>query len=219
MPDRVLNKIRAPDATSNPGLAVDAGGNPVIDPTKNVLDLVTASERRLDDLAAAAEKLSSVKHEHSRELIRLNAQHARELREAETKRLDAIRAVDTAAAAVLANQVASSASTLRDLVATTAAAAATAAAGIYNPLADRVSQLERTSYEGSGKATVADPMMARMVDAVEALRSNMSEGVGKRDGREDARSNVGMWVGVGGAVFAFLSLTIAGIALFALGGS
>lgn len=184
MPDRGLNTVRAPDATSNPGLAVDAGGNPVIDPTLNVRDLVTASERRLDDLAAAAEKLSSVKHEHARELIALNATHAQELREAETKRLDAIRAVDTAAAAMLASQVASSASTLRDLVATTADAAAKAAAGIYNPLADRVAQLERTSYEGSGKSAVADPMMARMVDAVEALRSNMSEGQGRGAGME-----------------------------------
>lgn len=151
MPNRKFNAIRAPDATSNPGLAVDAGGNPVIDPTKNVLDLVAASERRLDDLAAAAEKLSNVKHDHARELISLNAQHASELREAETKRLDAIRAVDTAAATVLANQVSISASTLRDLVATTADAAAKAAAGIYNPLAERISQLERTSYEGSGR--------------------------------------------------------------------
>lgn len=179
MTKETLNRVRAPDVTSNPGLAVDAGGNPVIDPTKNVLDLVDASERRIDDLMAAAEKLSAVKHQHSRDLIELNAQHARELREAETKRLDAIRAVDTAAAAALANQVASSASTLRELVATTAEAAARAAAGVYNPLADRVAQLERTSYEGSGKQSVADPAMARMVEAIEALRSNMSEGVGK----------------------------------------
>lgn len=201
MPDRGLNEVRGPDATSNPGLAVDAGGNPVIDPTLNVRDLVTASERRLDDLAGAAEKLSDCKHEHARELIRLNAQHAQELREAETKRLDAIRAVDTAAAAVLASQVATSASTLRDLVATTADAAAKAAAGIYNPLAERISQLERTSYEGSGKAAVADPAMARMVEAIEALRTNMARG----DGREGLSQPLLMaLVGGGAALFVFL---------------
>lgn len=213
MPDRGLNQVRAPDSTSNPGLAVDAGGNPVIDPTKNVRDLVDASERRLDDLRESAERLSNVKHDHAKELIDMNASHARELREAETKRLDAIRAVDTAAAAALASQVSTSASTLRDLVATTAAAAATAAAGIYNPLAERIASLERTSYEGSGKATVADPVMARMIAAVEALRTNMAEGVGQKDSRDDSRSHVGMIVGIAGAIAAFLSLTIAAIAV------
>lgn len=202
------NKVIAPDATSNPGLAVDAGGNPVIDPTKNVLDLVDASERRTDDLMAAAEKLSAVKHQHSRDLIELNSQHSRELREAETKRLDAIRAVDTAAAKVLADQVASSASTLRELVATTAEAAARAAAGVYNPLADRVAQLERTSYEGSGKAAVADPAMARMAEAVEALRANMSKGEGGTETRQEGRASIGMIVGIVGGVVGVLMFIV-----------
>lgn len=174
-----LNKVRAPDATSNPGLAVDAGGNPVIDPTKNVLDLVTASERRLDDLAAAAEKLSSVKHEHARELIRLTARHSKELREAETKRLDAIRAVDVAAASVIANQVSTSAEALRSLVSTTATTLAAQTTSSFTQLSDRIAQLERTSYEGSGKAAVADPAMARMLEAIEALRANMAKDEGK----------------------------------------
>lgn len=174
-----LNKVRAPDATSNPGLAVDAGGNPVIDPTKNVLDLVAASERRMDDLAVAAEKLSSVKHEHARELIKLNALHSKELREAETKRLDAIRAVDVAAASVIANQVSTSAEALRSLVSTTATTLAAQTTSSFTQLSDRIAQLERTSYEGSGKAAIADPAMARMLEAIEALRSNMAKDEGK----------------------------------------
>jgi hypothetical protein len=36
-----------------PGLATDAKGNPVVDPTKNVLDLVTAAIQRQDDLRVA----------------------------------------------------------------------------------------------------------------------------------------------------------------------
>jgi len=181
--------------TDSTGLGVDKAGNPVIDPTKNVLDLVAAESRRQDDLRLAAEKLSDVKHEHAKELIELNANNSRELRAAETKRLDAIRAVDvaaaaldkeraTAAAATLANQVATSAETLRALVATTATTAATAASAVTGPLAERISSLERASYEGSGKAAVADPQMAKMIAAVEALTISTANKSGQGTGME-----------------------------------
>lgn len=195
-----LNKVRAPDSTSNPGLAVDAGGNPVIDPTKNVLDLVTASERRMDDLAVAAEKLSSVKHDHSRELIRLNADYSKELREAETKRLDAIRAVDVAAASVIANQVSTSAEALRSLVATTATTLAAQTTSSFTQLSDRIAQLERTSYEGSGKAAVADPALARMLEAIEALRSNMAKDEGKGTATSQSTSMIFAVIGAVGLI-------------------
>src|SRR5688572_18364900 len=160
--------------TGNPtGMGVDSTGGPVIDPTRNVLDKVEDAVKRLDDLRAAAVLLNDTKHEHTKEMAALRSTYEEKLRLAEANRLDAIRAVDVAAATlreerasvaatVLANQVATTASTMRDLVASTAAAAATAAAAVTNPIAERVSQLERSSYEGSGKSAVADPMMARM---------------------------------------------------------
>jgi hypothetical protein len=40
-----------------PGLGVDAAGGPVVDPTKNVLDLVAAAITRQDDLRGAAGSL------------------------------------------------------------------------------------------------------------------------------------------------------------------
>lgn len=139
------------DTPQNPGLGVDSAGNPVVDPTKNVLNLVEAESRRQDDLRLAGEKLSNVKHQHAKELISLHSDYGDKLREAETKRLDAIRAVDVAAAAVAQQRIETTAATLRDLVASTASAAATAAASITNSLAERIAQLERTSYEGSGR--------------------------------------------------------------------
>lgn len=185
-----------------PGLGVDSHGNPVVDPTQNVLDLVQAaiarqddlrvySERRQDDLRDAAEHLSRVKHEHTKEIAALRADHARDLNDAETKRIDAIRAVDvaavaiateraTAAANVLAAQVTQSAETLRALVATTATASASQSDAANKQLSDRITLLERTSYEGSGKSAVADPMMARMLESLEALRLNMAQGVGRQ---------------------------------------
>jgi hypothetical protein len=204
-------------AEPRPGEGVDPQGNPAVDPTKNVLDLVAAEGRRVDQALEAAEKLSDTKHAHAKEIGDLRAAHARELDEKESQRLDAIRDVDVAAAALdreraaaaasaLAMQVSVSASTLRDLVATTADAAAKAAAAIYTPLAERIAQLERASYEGSGKSAERDPQLARMAATIEALSRNMSEGQGKNDGRVDLRSNTSMIVIIIGAIIAAITL-------------
>lgn len=45
-----------PQSQDTTGLATDARGNPVIDPTKNVLDLVGAAIERQDDLRAVESK-------------------------------------------------------------------------------------------------------------------------------------------------------------------
>ena len=73
-----------------PGLGVDYQGNPVVDPTKNVLDLVAAAIKRQDDLREAESR-------HVREIAGLRAEYTAELRKAETARIDAIRAVDVGA--------------------------------------------------------------------------------------------------------------------------
>lgn len=101
---------------SRSGVAVDAKGGPVVDPTKNVLDLVEASIRRQDDLRTAAEKLFQAKTDAAERLDHLRYERAQDaaraladkleseaklrsdydqkLREAESKRIDAIRLVD-----------------------------------------------------------------------------------------------------------------------------
>lgn len=175
--------------------------DPPFDPSANVIALNEAATKRQDDLGAlrdlrqddlrvADRRLNNVKHGYTERMAELRAGYEEKLRVKESERLDAIRAVDVAAAtlreerasasaSLLANQVAITASTLRDLVASTAAAAATAAAAVTNPIADRVAQLERSSYEGAGKSGVVDPMMARMVEAVEQLRDTSSKGKGR----------------------------------------
>lgn len=127
-----------------PGLGVDAFGKPVIDPTKNVLDLVEAAVRRLDDLS------------------KLREQHAREMRQAEKERIDAIRAVDVAAsqqqqkdaevrATALANTVAATAEANRSQVAAAATAAATSLAAALVPIQERLAELTRLQYEQQGQ--------------------------------------------------------------------
>lgn len=147
-----------------PGPGVDAQGQAVVDPTKNVLDLVDASVRRLDDLRAASDA-------HNNELRRVRAEYERELRaadqelrRAETQRIDAIRAVDqgnvqrasevaATQAATLAAQQALSAETLRTQVATTAFQATQALAAALDPIQKDIADLRRAQYEQQGSKT------------------------------------------------------------------
>jgi len=193
------------------GMAVDASGAPAFDPTDNVLDKIEDLANRIDGVLVAAEKLSNVKHGHSKEIIKLHADYGKELRLAESNRLDAIRDVDAATAALreeradrtatsLANQVASTAETLRALVATTAAAAETAANAVTKPLGDRIAVLEKGSYEGSGKSAITDPLMQQMANNLEALRLNGANKTG-RDGMSQSVLLTLMAAGGGLAVF------------------
>jgi hypothetical protein len=140
--------------TKTPGVGVDASGFPVQDPTANVLDLVEAAIKRQDDLR-------DLESRHIREVSRLRAEYEDMLREAETKRIDAIRAVDVGAvnraaevaalqATTLAGQVAQSAETLRTQVAAAATAATVALAAALEPIQKDIADLRRAQYEAQG---------------------------------------------------------------------
>lgn len=144
-----------------PGPGVDAAGNPVIDPTQNVLDLVEAAIKRQDDLREAEAK-------HARELADLRAAYDRELRQAESNRIDAIRAVDVGAvnraaevaatqATVLAAQLAATAEAARTQVAAAASAAVTGLAAALEPIQKDIQDLRKAQYEAQGvKANVVE---------------------------------------------------------------
>ena len=133
---------------------------PIIDPTKNVLDLVTATTKRLDDMRQASEK-------HFQDILAIRAVYDERLRVAETARIDAIRAVDVGAvnraaevsaqqALALAAQVATSAETLRTQVAAATAATINLAAAL-EPIQKDIADLRRAQYEAQGvKAQTGD---------------------------------------------------------------
>jgi cell wall-associated NlpC family hydrolase len=125
------------------------------DPTENVKALVKLEMSRQDDLRAAESRRLD-------EQAELREDFGKQLREAESKRIDAIRAVDVAAVAtaneratqqatVLANQVAASAETLRNLVASTASQVAANLQSISAQLMDRLTLLERSQYQIGGR--------------------------------------------------------------------
>jgi hypothetical protein len=141
----------------NPGHAVDSQGQPAIDPTKNVLDLVAAAIQRQDDLRSAESR-------HIRELLQVRAEHVAELRRAESARIDAIRAVDVAAvnraaevaaqqANTLAQQVAISADTLRNQVESAEKSASNALRAALEPIQKDIADLRRAQYEAQGSKT------------------------------------------------------------------
>ena len=187
---------------------IDANGNPAIDPTENVMNLVESETRRTDDLRAMAIELNRVMHDserrhahtaakrtraeavQTRELLSLEVKHAEDLRLAEQKRIDAIRAVDAAAvqtaavaaenrAGTLAQQVATAADTLRTVVAAAAQQADTALKAETDPIKKDVVDLRRYQYEGVGQKTQVTETRA-------------------------GSTHVGMWIGIGVATFAAL---------------
>jgi hypothetical protein len=150
-----MSEAANPQSQNTTGVATDAMGNPVIDPTKNVLDLVGAAIQRQDDLR-------SMELSYIREMIRTRDAHARELRHAESERLDAIRAVDVnavqraaevqqEAANALAQTVAASAEAMRTQVASTTQATQTSQATALEPITKAIEDLRRAQYETQGQ--------------------------------------------------------------------
>lgn len=131
------------------------------------------STKRLDDkIDAVALRLQ--------DQMQLRADYAIQLSVAETKRIDAIRAVDVQAVAVanerasaqalvLAAQVSSSAETLRTLVAATAQTVAQQLQAVSAGINDRLSALEKSSYEGTGKENGGQATWGYIIAGVVAL--------------------------------------------------
>jgi len=175
------------------GVGVDAQGGAVVDPTKNVLDLVEAERRRQDDLREAERRYFDAENQHVKEMAALRAAHSMEIRGAESARLDSIRQVDredvnkTAAQALnaiqtLATTTNTTAETLRNQVATTAQQAAQQRAIDTTEFNKRLSAVELALSEGKGKQTVADPQMEKLSALVEAMARNQATDTGKGAG-------------------------------------
>ena len=167
--------------------------------------------KRHDDLAAA-EKVRVDDHLKLRaEQMEMRAGYTAQLTEAEAKRIDAIRVVDvnavsvaneraTAQAAVLANQVQASAEASRSLVATTATTIAQQLAQLTTQLTDRISLLEKSQYEGMGKQTLSDPMIAQLVAEMKIMRESNSLTKGSSKGMRE------LYGWIVGSVIAILSV-------------
>lgn len=201
------------------GLGVDSAGGPVIDPTANVIALNDAANKRQDDLRDAerllvAAKLDTIRAELDglREMQRLRAAHASEITQLESKRLDAIRAVDVAAVQTAAERAAqaitalaatttTNAENLRNALTATAQTIAKQTADTVSGITERLTSLERSSYVGQGRAGVSDPALMQLMEEVRLLRSQQAAGAGKSVGLSAAWGFLVAGVGlVGGLI-------------------
>lgn len=141
--------------TESPGPGVDRYGTPVIDPTKNVLDLVGAAIQRQDDLRRSESA-------HVRELMSVRFDYEEKLRDKESGRIDAIRKVDVDAVAraaevsaaqaqTLANQQQASAEALRGQVEQARIATADALAQALSPIQKDIADLRAAQYQQQGE--------------------------------------------------------------------
>jgi hypothetical protein len=162
-----------PELHGSPGPAVDRAGNPVVDPTKNVLDLVRAAIQRQDDLrsiesnhiremAGLRSDFESRLREADRRQADLRAGYEEKLRQQESARIDAIRAVDVGAvtraaevsatqAATLATQQQASADALRGQVEQARIATADALAQALAPITKSIEDLRAAQYQQQGE--------------------------------------------------------------------
>jgi hypothetical protein len=210
---------------------VQKGPGGTIDPTANVLALVEASVKRINDLQDAATlRIESLRELDNKRIDDLRIAEARRLDEqaalreqyhdklslAEAKRIDAIRAVDVnnvsvaseraaAQAMVLANQVTTSAEALRTLVASTATTTAAQQSAITQQFTERLTSLERAQYEGKGKSSLADPQIAELVAEMKSLRESKSVTTGKDEGSVASKANLRANIATAIAVAGFLS--------------
>lgn len=137
-------------AQTPPGPGVDATGQAVVDPTKNVLDTLNAAVKRLDDLREADLYYREAESRHHQEISRLRHDYETELRKAEANRIDAIRAVDQGTVQRAAEVQAQQATTLATQVAATAEAFSTRLQTSLNPILESIAKLQQAQYETQG---------------------------------------------------------------------
>lgn len=149
---------------SSEGPATDAANIPVVDPTKNVLDLVEAGAKAQEQLRQADIRFNKSESSHIRELVKLHATHFKEMSVKEAERIDAIRKVDAEVAAraqavsatqatVLAAQVQAAAETVRTSQAAATQASQEALTRVVTPLQVSIDDLRRAQYEQQGKTS------------------------------------------------------------------
>jgi hypothetical protein len=160
---------------------------------KEITDAKSLCIEQIANLRSAhAEKVADAESRRVDEQAAMRAEYGEKLRFAEASRIDAIRAVDVGAVAiasqrasdqanVLQTQVATTAETIRNLVASTAAAAAISLQQQLGPISTRITTLEQAQYKGEGRSALADPAFSELLAEVKRLGAerNVSTGVGQ----------------------------------------
>lgn len=196
-------------ADPNPGPGVDASGDPVIDPTRNVLDLVAAAIARQDDLRGASRnlfqalldglgkyidarfeghvdwvkaKFEGISHEFS--LVENRRQE---------QKIDTKTAVDAALSAA-EKAVKEQASASEKSIDKSEKAA--------------IDQSKQNTQTFTAQLTSVEKSLSDLKERIGTLETRREA---KDESRTDSRSSVGMYVALAVAAISFLSLIIAAV--------
>lgn len=209
------------DNESGPG--VDRVGNPVVDPTKNVLDLVRAESKYQDGMRDAGEKLQNairdaedrriedLSEAETRRVDALDAQRVRyETRIAEDLKVNVKTTSDQLAGqlvketAALYNQVTALSNSLTNQISALTQSIPVQIGTISTGFNARLSELEKFRWETGGKSAVADPALtlalSEMAKTISTLKDVVTRGVGQEEQKVTTRSNLGLQIGFAVAV-------------------
>jgi hypothetical protein len=174
-----------------PGIGVDAKGGGVIDPTKNVLDLVLAAVTRLNDLMAAFNKRQD-------DLSNLETKRQDELRDALDLRLTALGTQGASyeqriqvVSRDYEKQIEDIKSDFGKQIATILQAQADKSALLLSnqvdklgtSTADRLALVEKNQYVSGGTASIRDPATDRALADIAATLRQLTEGTRVGEGK------------------------------------
>lgn len=166
-PGRLPPARTSPPGGSGEGSGVDAFGGPVVDPTKNVLDLVAAESKYQDGQRDALERYQDgMREAESRFQTAMRDTEARIqnwMRDAEIRRTGDLASTQRFYETRIADM-------LRTSVESTSTLVGNQLVSIQNTFNDRVARLEQFRYESSGRTSVSDP---QITDAISKLSSSI----------------------------------------------
>lgn len=157
-----------------PGIGVDAGGAPVIDPTENVLALVDAQARFQREKDADAERYLSAEIRHVNTYFDM-------VISAERRRVDDLAALKKDYDKQISETQREQMKTTSDLVSTQLDKVTTSLSETINKTSDnivatlatmnsRLAEVEKFRYDMGGRAAVSDPAMAQIANDLSQLK-------------------------------------------------
>jgi hypothetical protein len=186
-------------ARERPGIGVDAQGGGVIDPTKNVMDLVLAQEKYQNGMREGQEKIqrfaleaANTFHNFARDM---EAKLSGIRFDAESRRIDQLADIRMVYEKRIADM-------LNESVRSTSALVSTQLVQIQATFNDRVSKLEEFRWSSSGRSSVSDPALANALEQLGATIAALKTSEDSRGGRGTGRNDMYGWLLAGVAMIA-----------------
>lgn len=201
------------ETPASPGPGVDREGRPVIDPTLNVRELVSADVKRQDDLRELDGRWRD-------RLERVQIDHAWEIRRAEADRIDAILAAGATNVQRAAEVQSGVAERLVVQVAETATAFEGRLRSSLAPLEEAIGDLRRSQYQEQGQKTqvvetrASADDLAPLLTAIGRLEAAQSQRVGQETQVVQSRAtgaSRALWISLAIAALGLMSATVLGL--------